>query len=100
MRATSIAAEIGRAVDRAAVIVECLAAFAAAYAELVAGRHAAILEAWTARARDTFGQAVAWDAGGEDVRGVVDGIDAGGALLIRTPSGYRRVTAGEVRWLE
>lgn len=99
-RATSIEAEVGRPIDRATLIIECLGAFATAYAELVAGRHAAILEAWTARAQDTFGRPVAWDSGTEDVHGVVDGIDAAGALLIRTPSGHRRVTAGEVRWLE
>ncbi len=99
-RATSIAEEVGNHVDRAAVIVECLAALASAYRDLLGGRQASILEAWTSRARETFGRKVAWDSGSGDVHGVVDGIDAGGALLIRTQSGHRRVTAGEVRWLE
>jgi BirA family biotin operon repressor/biotin-[acetyl-CoA-carboxylase] ligase len=99
-RATSMAAEVARPVDRTAVIVECLAALASVHRDLLAGGQTSILEAWTARASATFGRAVAWDSGSGDVQGIVDGIDAGGALLIRTGSGHRRVTAGEVRWLE
>jgi BirA family biotin operon repressor/biotin-[acetyl-CoA-carboxylase] ligase len=104
-RATSIAAEVARAtgseaaIDRAHVIVECLAAFSTAYAELTAGRPAVVLDAWTARARQTFGRPVSWDSGHHEVHGVVEGIDAAGALIIRTPSGHQRITAGEVRWL-
>jgi BirA family biotin operon repressor/biotin-[acetyl-CoA-carboxylase] ligase len=100
IRATSIAAAVGHEVERDAVIVETLAALSAAYRELLAGRHHAILELWTGRARPTFGHAVVWDAGGEEVRGAVDGVDGGGALLIRTSTGHRRVTAGEVRWID
>jgi BirA family biotin operon repressor/biotin-[acetyl-CoA-carboxylase] ligase len=100
VRATSIAEEVAHHVDRTAVIVECLAALATAYRDLIDGGQTPILEAWTSRARETFGRAVAWDSGSGDVHGIVDGIDAGGALLIRTSSGHRRVTAGEVRWAE
>jgi BirA family biotin operon repressor/biotin-[acetyl-CoA-carboxylase] ligase len=100
LRATSIAAAGGHPVEPTRVIVETLAALSAAYRDLLDGRHHAILEGWTARARPTFGRAVVWDAGGEEVRGEVDGVDGGGALLIRTPAGHRRVTAGEVRWID
>jgi BirA family biotin operon repressor/biotin-[acetyl-CoA-carboxylase] ligase len=97
-RATSLDEEVGRPVDRSRVIVECLASMASRYQGLIAGDRASVLDAWTARARPTFGRQVVWDADGRDVAGTVDGIDASGALLLRTDSGLRRVTAGEVKW--
>ena len=98
-RATSIEAAIGGPVDREALIVECLAALSGAYEMLRRGEAAAILDAWTSRAAATFGRHVVWDAERGEARGVVEGIDASGALLIRTLSGNRRVRAGEVRWI-
>jgi len=98
-RSTSIEAAIGAPVDRAALIVESLAALSGAYEMLRSGDAATILDAWTSRATATFGRDVVWEGEGGEVRGVVEGIDASGALLIRTPSGNRRVSAGEVRWI-
>ena len=98
-RSTSIEAEVGAPVDREALIVECLTALSGAYEMLRSGRAATILDAWTSRAAATFGRHVVWEGEGGEVRGVVEGIDASGALLIRTPSGNRRVSAGEVRWI-
>ena len=47
-RATSLESELGREVDRAAVLVETLAALARRYDDLLAGRFDAILDAWRA----------------------------------------------------
>jgi BirA family biotin operon repressor/biotin-[acetyl-CoA-carboxylase] ligase len=98
-RSTSIEAEVAGPVDRAALISECLAALSGAYETLRRGDAATILDAWTSRATATFGREVVSEAEGGAVRGVVEGIDASGALLIRTSSGHRRVSAGEVQWI-
>jgi len=98
-RATSIESELGRPVDRGVVLAECLAALAARYADLRAGRSAGVLDAWRSRAALTFGRRVEWDAPGEVSSGRVEGVDDTGALLVRTAAGVARVVAGEVRWI-
>lgn len=99
-RATSIEAETNRPADRALILVEILAALAARYADLQAGRFDAILGAWRQRATPTLGGAlVEWDSGGGVVRGRAEGIDDSGALLVRAGGRIERLTAGEVRWL-
>jgi BirA family biotin operon repressor/biotin-[acetyl-CoA-carboxylase] ligase len=54
----------------------------------------AVLAEWRTRAV-TLGQTVHVEAG-EPLDGVAEDIDAGGALLLRTSSGIRRVPAGDV----
>jgi BirA family biotin operon repressor/biotin-[acetyl-CoA-carboxylase] ligase len=98
-RATSIESELGRPVDRGLVLAECLAALAVRYAALRTGRSAEVLDAWTRRAAPTFGRRVEWDAHGEAWSGRVEGIDADGALLVRTAAGVTRIVAGDVRWI-
>jgi BirA family biotin operon repressor/biotin-[acetyl-CoA-carboxylase] ligase len=57
---------------------------------------ARMLEAWRAVA-DTLGRRVeARTAGGEAVRGLAADVDDTGALVLETPHGRRRVTAGDV----
>jgi BirA family transcriptional regulator, biotin operon repressor / biotin---[acetyl-CoA-carboxylase] ligase len=97
-RATSIEAELGRPVDRGLVLAECLVALASRYRDLCVGRGARVVAEWRRRAAATFGRGVEWDEGGTVHRGVAEGIDEGGALLVRTGAGLTRVTSGEVRW--
>jgi BirA family biotin operon repressor/biotin-[acetyl-CoA-carboxylase] ligase len=98
-RATSLAEETGRSIERSLVIGECLAALAKTYRALLDGERASLLDAWTTRAQATFRRDVVWEDGTREVRGTVDGVDASGALLLRTDEGLRRATAGEVRWI-
>lgn len=98
-RATSLEAELGRVVDRPMLAVECLAALSRRYAQLKGYGEAQILNEWRDRATATLGRAVEFDGGGSAGRGVAQGIDESGALLVRTPDGTRRVVSGEVRWL-
>jgi BirA family biotin operon repressor/biotin-[acetyl-CoA-carboxylase] ligase len=57
---------------------------------------AAIAEAWTARAHGIGERCVA-NLATESVEGVAEGLDADGALLLRTADGaLRRITAGDV----
>jgi BirA family transcriptional regulator, biotin operon repressor / biotin---[acetyl-CoA-carboxylase] ligase len=99
-RATSLEAELGRAVPRGAVLAECLAAVWHRYTMLTNGRDAALLDAWRQRAAATFGRRVEWDAPSGVETGIARDVDASGALLVAAGGGLVRLTAGEVRWSE
>lgn len=98
-RATSLEGELGREVDRGVVLVECLAALAAQYERVQAGRCGAVLDAWRVHARPLLGRPVEWDDHGGARRGVAEDVDASGALVVRTDAGPVRVISGEVRWV-
>jgi BirA family transcriptional regulator, biotin operon repressor / biotin---[acetyl-CoA-carboxylase] ligase len=98
-RATSIELELGRPVDRALVLAECLAALAARYGDLNDGREGAVMAAWRLRAASMLGRRVEWDVAGACQRGLAERVDEDGALLVRTETGLVRVISGEVRWM-
>ena len=93
VRATSLEDELGRAIDREALLGAVLAALAERLGQ-IDGRPGDILQAWRAASPTAIGTRVEWDGRS----GVTAGIDDGGALLVRTPSGVERVIAGEVLW--
>ena len=95
---TSLEAELGRGVDRAALCAESLACLAARYRELLDGRYDAILDAWRARAYGSRGARVEWDTPQGVRTGITEGIDDMGALLVRSSGSVERLVAGEVRW--
>jgi BirA family biotin operon repressor/biotin-[acetyl-CoA-carboxylase] ligase len=97
-RASSIANELGRDVDRDALQQALIASLDAEVARLRAGGHAAMLAQWSADAPSARGCDVAWRDGGQVRRGVTAGIDEEGALLVRGDSGIHRLVAGEVVW--
>jgi len=98
-RATSLESELGRPVDRPLLFAETLAALAARYDDLLAGRFDAILDAWRARAPACQGARVSWTTPAGDQSGITDGIDDQGALLVRTGDRIERIVAGELTWL-
>jgi BirA family biotin operon repressor/biotin-[acetyl-CoA-carboxylase] ligase len=98
-RATSIEAELGRAVDRGLLVGECLSALAQRYRDLHHDGGQAIVDAWRSRAASSLGRAVEWDEGGVKRTGLVDGISDDGALLVRAGEAVVRIRSGEVRWL-
>jgi BirA family transcriptional regulator, biotin operon repressor / biotin---[acetyl-CoA-carboxylase] ligase len=99
-RVTSLESELGRPVDRTRVLVETLAALAARYDDLLAGRFDAILDAWRARAPGCRGARVSWTTPAGVQTGVTAGIDDQGALLVRVGERVDRVVAGELRWTD
>jgi len=99
-RATSLEAELGRAVQRSTVLAECLAALWRRYSMLGAGEAGAVLADWRRRAASTFGRRVEWDTPAGSRTGIARDVDASGALVVATDSGLVRLTAGEVRWTE
>lgn len=98
-RATSIESELGRAVDRGLLFVQCLAALDVRYRDLQSQSSATVIGRWRERAVSTFGRRVEWDVAGVTRHGVAEDIDESGALLVRDGNTRARVISGEVRWL-
>jgi BirA family biotin operon repressor/biotin-[acetyl-CoA-carboxylase] ligase len=98
-RATSLEAELGRPVDRNVVLLECLTALAARLRDLDEGRAAEVRRQWQQFAPSARGRAVEWTADAGRRRGVAEGIDDSGALLVRVGSSVERIISGEVTWL-
>jgi BirA family biotin operon repressor/biotin-[acetyl-CoA-carboxylase] ligase len=98
-RATSLEAELGRPIDRASLVVECLAGIAGVAEELRSGHTSAMLTEWRRLAGAGLdGAHVCWVEQGEECRGVTRDIDVDGALLVETKDGVERLVAGEVTW--
>lgn len=97
--ATSLEDELGYQVDKGLLLTECLVAISKQYELLKNGSSQAILENWRQAATSTFGSTVEWTEGESQHRGVVDGIDDSGALLVRSKAGSMRISSGQLRWL-
>lgn len=95
---TALETELGRGIDRAALCAESLVSLAGRYQDLLDGHYDAILDAWRARAFGARGASVEWDTPAGTKTGLTEGIDAMGALLVRTDGQVERLVAGEVRW--
>ena len=98
-RATSLESELGRTVDRYALLVETLVALERRYDDLLTGRFDAILDAWRRLAPAASGARVSWTLRDGEQSGVTAGIDDRGALLVRVGERVERIVSGEVRWL-
>jgi len=97
-RATSLESELGRGIDRGLVCAHALAAIAARYDDLMAGRFDAILDGWRRRAPGSRGARVRWQDSAGPRTGITAGIDDSGALLVQVDDTVQRVVAGEVLW--
>jgi BirA family biotin operon repressor/biotin-[acetyl-CoA-carboxylase] ligase len=98
-RATSLEDELGRDVDRGAILAALLQRFSTWLGRLREGRTGDVVSRWSRLAVGGTGSPVEWR--GEDgmKKGVTAGIDADGALLVRAGNSTERVLAGEVTWL-
>jgi len=99
-RATSLEAELGRPIDRATVVVECLAGLAAVADMLRSGETGPMLDAWRQLGRAGLnGAPIRWIEQGAERRGFARDIDVDGALLVDTDAVEpARLIAGEVTW--
>jgi BirA family biotin operon repressor/biotin-[acetyl-CoA-carboxylase] ligase len=97
-RATSIEAELGRAVDGSAVLVETLAALNVHLSSLNDGAAAPVLDHWRALSPLSRGGGVELSTPSGRLEGTAAGIDDTGALLVRVGGRVERVIAGEVVW--
>ncbi|MQA28950.1 MAG: biotin--[acetyl-CoA-carboxylase] ligase [Luteitalea sp.] len=97
-RVTCLETELGRRVDRPMLVAETIAVMAERYADLLACRFDAILDAWRDRSPGSRGARVSWESPSGIKSGVTDGIDDTGALLVRSGSRVERIVSGEIRW--
>ena len=95
-RAGSVEGLTGRPVDPAHLCVELLAALAARCAEVESGRVSGLLARWQALAPSSRGAMVEWSRGSVRHRGVTEGVDEHGALLVRVGTTLERLAGGEV----
>ena len=94
--ATSLKAELGKALSRAELAVEILRQLDADYAKIIAGEFAAIADEWEEHCT-TIGRQVTIRAGDREVRGRAESLGEDGALLVRTEHGHlERVVGGDV----
>lgn len=99
-RATSLESELGRPVDRAAVLAETLGCLAEWLRDTSGDAFGRMLDRWRALSPSSTGARVeVVQPGGGWVAGTTAGIDTDGALLVSVAGEVRRVIAGEVRWL-
>jgi BirA family biotin operon repressor/biotin-[acetyl-CoA-carboxylase] ligase len=98
-RATSLEAESGRRVELFALFGEVLASLREEMDALAAGRTGDVLVRWRSLSPSATGARVEWDGGGVRRAGTTAGIDAAGALLVRSADGVDRLVAGEVTWV-
>lgn len=98
-RTTSLQDETGSRADRARVIEEVLVSVAEAYDRLRRGETDDILRAWREAAPSAVGSTVEWSTPDGLRRGITQGIDPSGALLVRTDQGVERIVAGELKWV-
>lgn len=97
-RATSIETELGRPVDRAPLVVECLVRVAERMAQVRAGDDAGICREWRRLGRGGFDRSVRWHDQSVERTGVARDIDAAGALVVESEGRTERLVAGEVLW--
>lgn len=98
-RATSIEAELGRPVDRASLVVACLAHVQGAIAKLRDGEGDTICEAWRRFGRAGLQAApVRWHEQGAVCTGIARDIAGDGALLVERDGRVERLIAGAVMW--
>jgi BirA family biotin operon repressor/biotin-[acetyl-CoA-carboxylase] ligase len=98
-RATSLEDELGRNVDRGAVLAALLRRFSTWLALLRAQCAGHVAARWSELAVGATGSTVEWQGDGVPRRGITAGIDDEGALLIRAGASIERVVSGEVTWL-
>ena len=95
-RAGSVEGVTGRVVDSAHLLVELLATLATRVAEVESGAVAGLLARWESLAPSSRGASVEWSIGSVRHRGVTEGVDDQGALLVRVGTRIQRLAGGVV----
>jgi BirA family biotin operon repressor/biotin-[acetyl-CoA-carboxylase] ligase len=94
--ATSLRAELGRPVDRAALAAQLLRELDTEYRRVREGQFTAVADEWEARCA-TLGARVTVNIGSRVIEGLAESLDEDGALLVRTQHGrLERIIGGDV----
>ena len=97
-RATSLALEIGRSVDRALLFTTIMTSMELAYRDVRSGEFTALLDEWNARCT-MFGHQVTVAQNDTRITGKAVGLNADGGLILETPAGLRTIYAGDISLL-
>jgi BirA family biotin operon repressor/biotin-[acetyl-CoA-carboxylase] ligase len=98
-RATAIETELGRGVDRGAIVAALLEELDEVVGRLRAGDRAGVCDAWRRLAASGLhGAPVRWHDQGRDRTGIVRGLDDDGALVVAADGRLVRIVSGEVTW--
>jgi BirA family transcriptional regulator, biotin operon repressor / biotin---[acetyl-CoA-carboxylase] ligase len=98
-RATSIESELGRPVERAAIVIEVLAELRRLLVRLRAGDRVGVCADWRRWGAAGLGGApVRWHDHDDERRGRARDIDETGALVVDANGRVERLIAGDVRW--
>ncbi len=92
---TSLAIALGQQLDREQLLCTILQAIDQTYAQLWAGNHDAIREAWAARLVG-YGERVTITTNANTHQGIMRGIDTDGALLLEIAGKTERFLSGDV----
>lgn len=95
--AGSVEGVTGRSVDPVSLLVELLSGLARQCSKIESGASAAVLANWEALALSSRGTIVEWSVGAVRRRGISEGIDEQGALMVRVGTRLERLTGGAVR---
>lgn len=95
--ATSLMLEQGGPVNRARFTARLLGELDRLYAVFLADGFGPVREEWQQRCNARGREIVVSEGGAESLRGVFHGIDADGALLLRTSGEVKRIMNGDVR---
>jgi BirA family biotin operon repressor/biotin-[acetyl-CoA-carboxylase] ligase len=94
--ATSLQAELGEPVPRAALAVAVLRELDRDYARIVSGKFGEVADEWEAHC-STVGQSVVIRSGERAIRGRAESLGEEGALLLRTEHGHlERIIGGDL----
>ena len=96
-RAGSVEGVSGRQVDATVVLGELLAALSSRCAQVEAGAKIELLARWESLAPMCRDTTVEWSVGDRRHRGVTEGVDEEGRLLVRVGAQQQRLSGGEVR---
>ncbi len=94
--ATSVAIHLQRRFPRNVLVGELLGRLESLYLKLKEGRITEVLSRWEGYS-PIKGREVAIEVFGDEIRGIVQGIDEDGALMLLTPQGPKRVVAGDLK---
>ncbi len=95
-RATSLSAELGHEIDRAALLATILTELESCYLSMQNGQFNPIYTEWAA-SLETLGKQVSVDYGREQITGQALRVERDGSLIIRMPDGTERsVLAGDI----
>ena len=98
-QATSIEIELGRPIERAMLVAQCLGRLADGVRRLRRGEREGIVRDWRSLGRAGLnGVPVRWHEQGDEQRGLARDIDPDGALLVERGGRLERIIAGEVLW--